>query len=49
MVGVLLLLAGASAVATTEHTLSAKALEIARPFGCPITNSMVVTWVAAWV
>ena len=47
MVCVLLLLAGASAVATTEHTLSAKALEIARPFGFPITNSMVVTWVAA--
>jgi F-type H+-transporting ATPase subunit a len=47
MVFVLLLLAGASAVATTEHTLSPKALEIARPFGFPITNSMVVTWVAA--
>lgn len=30
-----------------EHGLSQKAVEIARPFGFPITNSMVVTWVAA--
>jgi F-type H+-transporting ATPase subunit a len=30
-----------------EHGLSQKALEIARPFGFPITNSMVVTWVVA--
>jgi F-type H+-transporting ATPase subunit a len=30
-----------------EHTLSQKAVEIARPFGFPITNSMVVTWVVA--
>jgi F-type H+-transporting ATPase subunit a len=30
-----------------EHGLSQKALEIARPFGFPITNSMVVTWIAA--
>ena len=29
------------------HTLSQKAVEIARPFGFPITNSMVVTWVVA--
>jgi F-type H+-transporting ATPase subunit a len=28
-----------------EHGLSQKAVEIARPFGFPITNSMVVTWV----
>ena len=30
--------------ATAEHSLSQKAVEIARPFGFPITNSMVVTW-----
>jgi F-type H+-transporting ATPase subunit a len=32
--------------ATEEHGLSQKAVEIARPFGFPITNSMVVTWAA---
>jgi len=30
-----------------EHGLSKKAVEIARPFGFPITNSMVVTWIVA--
>jgi F-type H+-transporting ATPase subunit a len=30
-----------------EHGLSQKAVEIARPFGFPITNSMAVTWVVA--
>ena len=30
-----------------EHGLSQKAVEIARPFGFPITNSMLVTWVVA--
>ena len=30
-----------------EHGLSQKAVEIARPFGFPITNSMVVTWAVA--
>jgi len=30
-----------------EHGLSQKAVEIARPFGFPITNSMLVTWIAA--
>jgi F-type H+-transporting ATPase subunit a len=30
-----------------EHGLSQSAVEIARPFGFPITNSMVVTWVVA--
>jgi F-type H+-transporting ATPase subunit a len=29
------------------HGLSQKAVEIARPFGFPVTNSMVVTWVVA--
>ena len=28
-----------------EHGLSQKAVEIARPFGFPVTNSMVVTWI----
>jgi F-type H+-transporting ATPase subunit a len=30
-----------------EHGLSAKAVEIARPFGFPITNSMAVSWIVA--
>ena len=30
-----------------EHGLSQKAVEIATPFGFPITNSMVVTWIVA--
>ncbi|HEY7442998.1 MAG TPA: hypothetical protein VH701_11310, partial [Vicinamibacterales bacterium] len=30
-----------------EHHLSQKAVEIARPLGFPITNSMVVTWIVA--
>jgi len=34
-------------VEPAEHGLSQKAVEIARPFGFPITNSMVVTWVVA--
>jgi len=38
---------GVAIAATTEHGLSQKAVEIARPFGFPITNSMVVTWVVA--
>ncbi len=29
------------------HGLSQKAVEIGRPFGFPITNSMVVTWIVA--
>ena len=32
-----------------EHGLSAKAVEIARPLGFPITNSMLVSWVVAIV
>src|SRR5258705_1875183 len=39
--------AGAPAYATETHGLSQKAVEIARPLGFPITNSMVVTWVVA--
>jgi F-type H+-transporting ATPase subunit a len=30
-----------------EHGLSAKAVEIARPFNFPITNSMIVSWIVA--
>ena len=29
------------------HGLSQKAVEIAAPFGFPITNSMMVTWIVA--
>jgi F-type H+-transporting ATPase subunit a len=39
--------AGAMASELVEHGLSAKAVEIARPFGFPITNSMVVSWIVA--
>ena len=41
--------AGATAAAAVgeEHSLSQKAVEIARPFGFPVTNSMVVTWIVA--
>jgi F-type H+-transporting ATPase subunit a len=35
------------AAAGEDHALSQKAVEIARPFGFAITNSMVVTWMAA--
>jgi F-type H+-transporting ATPase subunit a len=30
-----------------EHGLPQKAVEVARPFGFPITNSMVVSWIVA--
>ena len=30
-----------------RHGLPQSAVEIARPFGLPITNSMVVTWIVA--
>jgi F-type H+-transporting ATPase subunit a len=33
--------------ADVEHALSQHAVEIARPFGFPITNSMVVVWMVA--
>jgi F-type H+-transporting ATPase subunit a len=36
-----------SALAQAEHGVSQKAVEIARPFGFPITNSMAVSWVVA--
>lgn len=37
----------ASAAVEQERGLPQQAVEIARPLGLPITNSMVVTWVAA--
>ncbi|HMK22679.1 MAG TPA: F0F1 ATP synthase subunit A [Terriglobales bacterium] len=37
----------APAAPPEEHGLSAKAVEIARPFNFPITNSMVVSWIVA--
>jgi F-type H+-transporting ATPase subunit a len=54
-VGLLLLLAAlltgsgqsAAAAEPEEHGLPQKAVEIARPFGFPITNSMVVSWMVA--
>jgi F-type H+-transporting ATPase subunit a len=36
-----------AAAAGEEHGLSQRALEIARPLGFPVTNSMVVTWIVA--
>jgi len=38
-------LSASAMAAGEEHSLSQKAVEIARPFGFPITNSMVVTWI----
>jgi F-type H+-transporting ATPase subunit a len=37
----------ASAAAEEEHSMPQAAVEIARPFGFPITNSMVVSWIVA--
>jgi F-type H+-transporting ATPase subunit a len=37
----------ATPLAQEEHGLSQSAVEIARPFGLPITNSMVMTWIVA--
>jgi F-type H+-transporting ATPase subunit a len=37
----------ALAANSEEHGLSQGAVEIARPFGFPISNSMVVTWIVA--
>jgi F-type H+-transporting ATPase subunit a len=43
----LLIAAGPSDILAAEHGLPESAVEIARPFGFPITNSMVVTWIVA--
>jgi F-type H+-transporting ATPase subunit a len=37
----------AAVAETQEHSLSQRAVEIARPLGFPITNSMVVSWIVA--
>src|SRR5436190_20393686 len=39
--------ASAAIAAPVEHGLSQKAVDLARPLGIPITNSMVVTWIVA--
>jgi F-type H+-transporting ATPase subunit a len=39
--------AASTSAGQAEHGLPQMALEIARPFGFPITNSMVVTWIVA--
>jgi F-type H+-transporting ATPase subunit a len=39
---------GTTVIAAGEtHELSQSAVEIARPFGFPVTNSMIVTWIVA--
>jgi len=40
-------LVAAVAAEGQHHGLSQQAVEIARPFGFPVTNSMVVTWIVA--
>jgi len=39
--------AHAEAAGHTEHGLTARAVELWKPFGFPITNSMLVTWLVA--
>ena len=39
------MLCATAPIAAQEHGLSQKAVEIARPFGFPVTNSMIVTWI----
>jgi F-type H+-transporting ATPase subunit a len=45
--GALALVQTAALAGAEEHTLSQRAVEIARPFGFPVTNSMIVTWLVA--
>jgi F-type H+-transporting ATPase subunit a len=45
--GLTILGAGSAFAAGSEEGLTRQAVEIARPFGFPITNSMVVTWIVA--
>src|SRR5438445_8690503 len=37
----------AFAAGSEQHGLSQQAVEIGRPLGLPVTNSMVVTWIVA--
>ena len=41
----ILMFAAPVAAVSQEHGLSQKAVEIARPLGFPVTNSMIVTWI----
>jgi F-type H+-transporting ATPase subunit a len=45
--GAILLFTTASDIQAAAHGLPESAVEIARPLGFPITNSMVVTWIVA--
>jgi len=47
LIAVTALGASTTLAAAGEHGLSQSAVEIARPFGFPVTNSMVVTWIVA--
>jgi len=49
LIAVLSMAAGglAFAAGSEQHGLSQQAVEIARPLGLPVTNSMVVTWIVA--
>lgn len=49
VLGAVLAIAGASVALASpeEHGLPQKAVEIARPLGFPVTNSMVVSWIVA--
>jgi F-type H+-transporting ATPase subunit a len=46
-IAIVLALYQSGALAAEAHRLSQSAVEIARPFGFPVTNSMVVTWLVA--
>jgi hypothetical protein len=39
--------AAVAAAAADTHVLSEKAIDLVRPLGIPITNSMLVSWIAA--
>jgi F0F1-type ATP synthase membrane subunit a len=45
--GILVAGATVSAAPGEGHGLPERAVEIAHPFGFPITNSMLVTWIVA--
>lgn len=47
LLGQFALFSSQSAGGSESHGLTQQAVEIARPFGFPLTNSMIVTWVVA--
>src|SRR6516225_4965376 len=47
MISLIVTSAAAVAAEGQQHGLPQQAVEIARPFGFPVTNSMVVTWIVA--